>query len=127
VRGPTAVSNTLPRKKPWEPLRKYLDNQERLRVRSRGLAKKIRKAGTAEGGDLFRLILTLSLVSLPGILAVLAALWGVMPWLYAIIIFIVTMVVGWIFMLKAMRRMGTLRSLRRTIDIVTINHSQKRP
>jgi nitrate reductase NapE component len=77
------------------------------------MAKKIRRAKPADRRELVRLFLVMSLVNTPGVLAVLAASWGVIPWLYAILIFVVSMAVGWSFMLKTMSRMGLLWYLRR--------------
>ena len=77
------------------------------------MAKKLLKAEVPQGRELLGLIIVMSCLSLPGILAILAASWGVIPWLYAILIFIVSMAVGWSFMLKTMSRMGLLWYLRR--------------
>ena len=80
------------------------------------MAKKIRKTGPLEGGELFRFALTMSIVNMPGILAILAASWEIIPWLYAILVFAISMAVGWSFMLKTMSRMGLLWYLRRNAD-----------
>lgn len=80
------------------------------------MAKKIRKAETPHGGELVRLFIIMSLVNMPGILAILAASWDVIAWLHAILIFAVSMALGWSFMLRTMSRMGLLWCLRRGID-----------